>query len=611
MRLEKARGFLVFDIETLPDKQYKNALLGDICYVSVCDMSGAWGEPCQDLTQFFIDKILTARNDRKIIYAHNGFRFDYKRLSLKRLSEEGYNGKIIKDKAHNYKSIEVEKDGLKFWLQDTAVKFPSSLKKLLKTFAPHLPKGDLDLSKTIFDVSNPAHRQYAIRDSEGLYFAIEKIDRMMQDLFGISFHDRPTAPGLALHAFKTFCKANKIKYPSISKEQAALFRESYFGGQTLALDCNWHEDIIALDIHSSYGAAMLNNPMPYGSPIHFKCGPGHVLADDVLYKARVYVSRETFPSLKAYAKVDGKTKKGNIAGAISGMWWGRELRLARAFGAVIQALEEGWRWSETTDILQRFIAKIVGLREEKGSALDALGKLFQNSLYGRFSQGDIEEDTFFGYSRPDGGAIHYNPETDALEDYIYSLPHDSEKDRPAPIHWGSSITMLGRVNLNSAILCKPEAVHYCDTDSIFIDRADLPHFSHLLGDDYGQWGIESDKAGRFKAYGPKAYIVDGKRKNKGIPQNRFEEIRDKMKKDNPRWSDIDLNNYVSTMGVVSYVQFRGIHHVQHGASLGSMQDRKTAIPENVSCGRFDAAGRWHPDVASCNGDAGSLASEGG
>lgn len=84
-----------------------------------------------------------------------------------------------------------------------------------------------------------------------------------------------------------------------------------------------------------------------------------------------------------------------------------------------------------------------------------------------------------------------------------------------------------------------------------------------------------------------------------------------MKKDNPHWSDIDLNNYVSTMGVVSYVQFRGIHHVQHGASLGSMQDRKTATPENVSCGRFDAAGRWHPDVASCNGDAGSLASEGG
>ena len=103
MRIEKARGFLVFDIETLPDKQYKNSLLGDICYVSVCDAQGAWGEPCQDLTQFFIDKIFTPNNDRKIIYAHNGFRFDYKRLSLKRLAEDGYNGKIIKAKINSTK----------------------------------------------------------------------------------------------------------------------------------------------------------------------------------------------------------------------------------------------------------------------------------------------------------------------------------------------------------------------------------------------------------------------------------------------------------------------------------------------------------------------------
>jgi len=604
MKQKKTTGFVVFDIETLPDKKHHNGLLGDCCYISFCDSQGVQGFPLSDLTDFFLSTLLTEQYADHIIYAHNGFRFDYKRLSLLRLAQAGFTGQIIKDKAHNYKSIELTKDGLTWWLQDTAVKFPSSLKDLLKTFAPHLPKGDVNFKTETFETTNQRHIDYALRDSEGLYFAIERIDALMQDYFSISFHDRPTAPGLAIMAFKAFCKTNKEKYPSISRELSEIFRDSYYGGQTLALDCNWHDDVIALDIHSSYGSTMLNERMPIGHCISFHPSAQHDLEDSVLYDAHVYVPDGVFPSLKSKSPVNGKIKKGNIAGHISGKWWGKELRLACRFGSKIEKISEAWRWGESTDILQRFISKLKGLREVKHSTQDAAGKLFQNSLYGRFAQGEIEEDTFLGMDAPEGAIPMYDPEHDEMIEFIWSMPHDASKDRLAPIHWGSWITANARCTLNNGILINTEAVLYCDTDSIFIERKDLPAFTHLIGPDYGQWGLESDKSGRFKAYGPKAYFSGGKRKNKGIPRTRFDEMREAKKAqlicDNLPHDDLILDNYIATLNTVTYIQFKGLHLVQHGAALGDNQDRRTAIPENVSVGKFDSAGKWYPENAdSC------------
>jgi hypothetical protein len=601
MKQKTSKGFVVFDIETLPDKKHNNALLGDCCYISYCDRDGVRGFPSTDLTAFFLNTLLTEQYASHIIYAHNGFRFDYKRLSLRRLAEAGFTGKIIKDKAHNYKSIELEKDGLTWWLQDTAVKFPASLKDLLKTFAPHLPKGDLNFNVETFDVNNSRHTDYAKRDSEGLYFAVERIDALFQDYFGISFHDRPTAPGLSLMAFKAFCKAEKVKYPTVTPATEPEIRDSYYGGQTLALDCNWHDDVIAIDLHSSYGAAMLNTPMPYGNCITYRPFHQGVIVDEVLYAANVYVPPGVFPSLKSTALIDGKRKKGNIAGYISGKWWGKELNLAKKFGAKIEQITQAWEWTETSDILQRFIFKLKKLRDEKGTPQDKIGKLLQNSLYGRFAQGEIEEDTILTLAPPDSASATYDPESDSIVPFIWTIPHDNSRDRLAPIQWGSWITCLGRCALNEAILIKPEAVLYCDTDSVFMSRADFPAFEHLLGPDYGQWGLEEDKSGRFKAYGPKAYFTAGKRINKGIPRNRFQQMRDakaeQLKKEGVEFTDLYLDNYIATINTVTYVQFKGLHHVQQGATFGDSQDRRTACPEKISVGLFDIDGRWHPENA--------------
>lgn len=603
------KKFLVIDIETLPDKKYKNALIGDCCYVSWCDENGVYGKECYELTEFFLENILIEKYDGYIVYAHNGFGFDYKRLSLKILAENLFEGKIIKDKSHNYKAIELNKNGMIWYLQDTKVKFPLSLKELLKTFAPHLPKGNINFEKESFDVHNQYHIDYALRDSEGLYFAVERIDCMFQELFDISFHDRPTAPGLSLMAFKKFCRKNKVKYPTIGDNEK-IFRDSYYGGQTLALDCNWHDFVIVLDIHSSYGASMLNNTMPYGNSLEFKPAQDTYLRDKVLYDVDLYVSPKIFPSLKSKVKINGKIKKGNNAGYISGKYWGIELKLAQKFGTKILNINKAWSFSEETDILQRFISKIKSLRTIKKSAKDALGKLLQNSLYGRFAQGLIEEDTFLGLIAPENGECIYDPKTDDLLDYIWTAPHDQTHDKPAPIHWGSYITALARVNLNTAILLSPDSVLYCDTDSIFIERKNFNFFEHLIGTEYGQWGIEEDKQGRFRAYAPKAYMIEGKRINKGIPKNRFEELKKLKKQEEPNISELQLANYIATITSIEYMQHRGIHHVQQGDELGGLHQRQTAIPENISVGRFDETGRWHPEYAGPELDEESVVCQG-
>ncbi len=601
-KVKKSVNFITFDIETLPDKNYKNALYGDTCYISYCDKNGAYGIASNDLTQFFIDRILIPENDKSIIYAHNGFGFDYKRLDIRRLAEYGYTGKIVRDKNNNYKAIDLELGGDKWRLQDSLVKFPfTTLKKLLATFAPEYSKLTLDFEHENFDSNNIDHVRYAIRDAEGLYKAIEKIDSLFQHHFNISFHASCTAPGLSFKAFETFCKENETDIPQPSQEHIEIFRESYFGGQTLAFDCNWHDEVMALDIHSSYGAAMLNNPMPSGMSrtVSFRKSPTDLVPES-LYYAEVFCPPEIKPILKSAIKKKDKIMRGNFAGHFSGWWYGLELNLAKKYGMFIE-VQKKVEFSESTSILQRFIEKILPLREVKKSAEDTLGKLLQNSLYGKFASESMDEDLIITTNPPEGAksvidwsAEEIDGEIDDTLDYLWEV-ENARNSKEKPIHWGAYITALARHKLNSAILLKPDAVLYCDTDSIFIESQYLPFFESLIGEEYGEWGIESDKRGRFRAFGAKAYQIGTEKKNKGIPRREFERVVRSLKAENPDITQTEISNKLAALSSMIYNQFNGINKVVKGGDYGKPTKRKCASPQKITIGAFDADGVWRPE----------------
>ena len=597
----KVKGYITFDIETLPDKKTGSALLGEPCYITKCDENGVTGFEESDLTGWMLHHIFKPDHHGKIIYAHNGFRFDYKHLSLSRLADLGFYGEIIADKNNNYKAIDVHSpDGAFIWhLQDSFIKFNLPLKKLLITFAPHLPKGDINFDKENFDVNNPEHIAYALRDSEGLYYAIEKIDDLFKSRFDISFHDRPTAPSLSLHAFKHFCKHRKVQYPHAPKFSQDEYRAAYFGGQTLALDCNQHDDVMVIDIHSSYGATMLQNPMPFGEIDSFATPEGSAAQyeDADLVEASVYVSRETFPALKSVVVKDGKPHKGNNAGHLDGYWYGCELRQAVAMGTVITDIRRIWRYAETTDILQRFISILKKMRQADGKTkgpLDAVGKLLQNSLYGKFAQEKADSALVFGGEMGPDDESEFDYQTQTFSDTVRRVPKES-RGLPAPIQWGAYITALSRCRLNAAIALAPEKILYCDTDSVFIKRCDFPIFEHLIGPEYGQWGIEDDKRGTFRGIAPKAYMIGTKRVNKGIPKKEFERMEKLIKKENPEFNDLQIQNELAKILTVNFVQMRGIGQVQNGKDRGGIGKRATAKSEKVSVGSFDQAGKWRAD----------------
>ena len=344
---------------------------------------------------------------------------------------------------------------------------------------------------------------------------------------------------------------------------------------------------------------MLQNPMPFGEIDSFTTPDGAAtqFEDADLVEASVYVSRETFPCLKSSIVKDGRIHKGHNAGHLTGHWFGCELRQAVAMGTVITDIRRIWRYAETTDILQRFISILKKMRQADGKnkgPLDAVGKLLQNSLYGKFSQEKADSALIFGGEMGPDDESEFDYKTQTFSDTVRRVPKES-RGLPAPIQWGAYITALSRCRLNAAIALAPEKILYCDTDSLFIRRSDFPIFEHLIGPEYGQWGIEDDIRGSFRGIAPKAYMIGTKRVNKGIPKKEFEKFVKLIKKENPEYSDLQIQNELAKILTVNFVQMRSIGQVQNGKDRGGIGKRATAKSEKITVGSFDQAGKWHAD----------------
>jgi hypothetical protein len=596
------KKFCVIDIETTKGDR-ESALYGEPCYITYCDAESRDAIASRDLTGYFMQNILIPEKSGWIVYAHNGMGFDYKRLDFTRLVAHGFTGKIISDKNKNYKAIILEKEGNEWTLQDSFIKFPVALSRLLKITGAS-PKLDLNFEKEEFNPKNREHRNYALRDAVGLYEAIEILDKQMLARFGISFHAGATAPSLSMKAFKAFCKTKNSKIDTISRDDIeAICRESYFGGQTLALDCRKHEDVMALDIHKSYGAVMKNIPMPCGAPVRVL---GHVsrdqIADHCLYHCLVHVREGQFPMLKHRHN----ERAGNYAGHFLQWIWGAEVKLAMDYGIGIRIIER-IDWPSTTNILQQFIAGIAEDIQSKGTFAD-IGKLLQNSLYGKFSADKMDWELIIG-----GEATDPDVEMDGLEMVVNDIVHE-EPAKPSfqkfSPHWGAYITAQARCALNRAILRKPEVILYCDTDSLFFERKYLPLFEDLIGPEYGQWGIEADKSGTFQAFAPKAYMIGTARKNKGIPQKRFTEILATMSEQNPELPENVILKYYEHLASVSYLGHNKLHRILSGGKgYGERTARRVANPQNATNGKFDKEGRWRPLVIDEREDGGDTEAE--
>lgn len=568
------------DIETRDPNQISD-LLGDCVYISWCDERGAFGEANTNLSGWLMREFLVPHKEGHILYVHNGFRFDLKRMDWGEIARAGFTAHFMNDKDLNIKGIRFTRDGRTWLVRDSYLILPYGLDKVTRTFSPDEVKikREKSFDEKPFDEHDPDDQAYAIQDSRALYAAIDNANRLMRQTFSVQIHDGVTAPSLSFRAFRQTLGAWD-EFDSVLGDVAHAAKESYRGGQTLALSTVPHTDEVSIDCNSMYGWCMIQFPLPTGAIKKYAGKPKNSDPERTLSLAAVYIPPGVFPFLKTQS-----TKRvGNFRGLVVGWWWGFELDFQEKIGGQVEILES-FVWQETTDVMSKYIATCRDLRyQDYFGGVGELAKLMTNASYGKLAQEAPDQHIILTAEPPDGALPFYDPSTEQIVPYLYSVKEEAQV-RVNLTHWASHITAHARLRLAETMEAVGfENCDYCDTDSIFFERRYLDRVSNYLGSEYGQFKIEKEFS-FFQAIAPKAYkgILSNQKtlvKNKGIPSH--------MLLSQAGYEKLGIG------GSVEYIQTNNLlQMLKRGKGYGQRSSRKVATPESTTNGRI-LEGRWEP-----------------
>lgn len=401
-------------------------------------------------------------------------------------------------------------DGDTVILRDSYALWNSPLEKLATTFCPEIPKLSIDIEH--FNPNDPEHIEYAKRDVMILLKGLPRLFDLIQEHFGVIAG--PTTAGTALKAWQKSLPWEDIYNSSVYGAQEEFIRQAYYGGLVFLTTNKAHENCITFDINSSYPSVMDEFGVPYGriavSDDYMSGMPG-------IYRCRVRAPDNLIVPILPARNERGSMRwyKGEFDTCVTN----QELIFAAQHGYEILEIYEGICFEEMVFPFSALINHCKFLRKMyKGLSVEALAKLIQNSLYGKFGTRRQRLRIMAAIQMSD-------------EDFIGAMPYDTEgtwyvkketdTDMRCLPQWAVFITAHARLKLLSTIYkIGPENVLYGDTDSITIKAG----FEHLVdsGDEYGQWKLEKEWS-IFKPIAPKVYVgilKDGTYKGaaKGLPR---------------------------------------------------------------------------------------------
>ncbi len=403
-------------------------------------------------------------------------------------------------------------------LRDSYALLPASLRSLAASFAPELPKGDIGLSDgVVFDPDDPAHREYAARDSDALLAVLTGYRAILAERFGVL--PSWSAAGTAMRAWRGML--GEASYAAPPAEAAALARAGYYGGMVRVGSLREHRDMVTVDVNSMYPYVMRRHGVPDGHPAPVRAyRPGR----PGFYRIRVTVPRGEPWTFIAY-----RDPAGVLAwptGTFSTIVTSDELARALARGYRVEVLA-GWAYPRLAYPFGLFVDAVEGLRS-MGGAASVVGKIIGNGLYGKFGSRPVHDDWMLSAARP--GPDWMPPAFDAADPEAAAAYAGLWVRRDQPLNadylrpdWAAWITAHARLTLAEyADAIGPEAIVYADTDSLTFPADRLSLVADRIGSRFGQVKVEH-RWRRFRVYAPKVYEgldADGAtvRKAKGIPR---------------------------------------------------------------------------------------------
>lgn len=307
-------------------------------------------------------------------------------------------------------------------------------------------------------------------------------------------------------AMKQWAKISQRPTPNTDKEFYDTFAPYYYGGRVQCFQSGIiDKDFSVYDINSAYPYAMLHEH-PYSE--EFTHVDGYTPdADFVRVRA---VSGGAFP----YRGLGSPH-------SVAGLWFPSdkvereytvtkwEYDTARETGTINKqhTVVSSVVFSDHVhfgDYINHFYALRLQAKAEGNEAVSLFGKLFMNSLYGKFASNPenyrnymvVPMDVIAGLEQ-EGWTFAGEMGPWALAEQVLS----TEQQRYYNIATGASITGFVRAMLWRHI-CDSGGVLYCDTDGIAVERKGS---SMILSDDLGKWKHEGD-FDRAGIAGKKLYI---------------------------------------------------------------------------------------------------------
>lgn len=398
----------------------------------------------------------------------------------------------------------------------------AKLSKFLEVFAPGYEKlsGNIDFDKEEFNPKNPDHREYAERDSEGLYRGMQRANEIVKELTGNEL--QPTIGNLAIKYFQSRIPDGIECWRAPEGLRDVLYAQLKRGGYCWAQK-QYHGPVWKYDLNQAYAAAMRDALLPAGQCARTDKYEGALPA---VYKVKM--SRAVESLIPFYYRTVDKNLGYFTCGAEAETWiTSSEYDHLIADKWTVE-IEDGYVWEKSFN-MSDMVNDLEKLRftDPKGSSgpLGTLVKMIGNNAYGKTLEQLEGVDLVFSRTCPPE-YIAYMPEQEGME-FVFCKFNDPIKRAYHQPQVGVFITAHVRMLVRQAALAYPDNFIYADTDCVVFD-CPVNHL-HLDAKKYGAWKQEDDGKD-YIFIGKKIYYGgDDTRKAKGL------RVKELSKDDYEKW----------------------------------------------------------------------------
>lgn len=448
----------------------------------------------EDLRRFLVNRFLLPERRGTRFVAWNANHFDVYFISAALLHDPDFILRPYLTRSNNLRGLRINlrADEKISWEFLDGISMTGcvgmKLEKFLKIFAPDHQKltGVINFENEEFDANNVSHVAYAERDSEGLYHALVNAQSIIQEKFSIGF--APTVGNMGIKIFSAHVPRN-VQVWRPSGDCLEAIRETVMRGGYCHIVQKYSGSVWKYDLNQAYAAAMRDAALPAGRAIR---GPAKKLEKIPAAIYRVTATNKNNPeSCPFYYRSieDEKTALGY--NEIRDTWL--------TSIEVEQLISEGWKisysdswgWEESFN-MRELVDKLEDLRvNAPGGPSGAQGTMIKavgNNAYGKTVERQMGLEMVLAADEPEGFA-EYACDIPELAHIWFRFVEPTARPYHQP-QLGAFITAHVRMVLRRAMLLRPKAFLYADTDCVVFSEPveDLP----IDPGKYGYWKKEVD-----------------------------------------------------------------------------------------------------------------------